>query len=192
MEPNNDKSSSELHLEAQRYQGKAVGILILRLWPKAVKVAYNVLYDKSLTEDIAQEAVSTYHEKYLTPGGEKFDEPVGSPEGLIAKIARGKALNANRKKRAVAVPLEELDLLSSGVTISPPRQDKRLLFLLECEAKLPPNLRSLVKSYYDLGFSLDEIGKDLCISEKMVELRLALVRDLLRKCIQKSMWNETA
>lgn len=167
-----ERSDAELVLEARAGSAEAVRVLFRRHWAATWKAAYAVLGDRSLADDVAQEAfVRTL----------RALDRVDAERPLVAwlrRVAVNRAIDELRRRSALVLTDAELpDAPDSGP--APARNGDLVAAVLA----LPPARRAVVVLHYWLDYTAEEIAEALGIpvgtvgsrlSRSLTELRVAL------------------
>ncbi|WP_379141391.1 sigma-70 family RNA polymerase sigma factor [Paenibacillus sp. sgz500992] len=154
--------------EAQQENWEAFGQLMRHFRGMAYAVAYDMLKDVHLAEDVVQEA---YIEAYLNLG--KLHEPAAFP-GWFKTIVVRQCQRSLRRKRHILLPLDDalhLSEKSPGVAeIAERREGEQLL--QRTVAALSAKLRVPMQLFYYYGYSLQEISDYLGIPVSALKKRL--------------------
>lgn len=166
-----EKSDRELMLAARRGSDSATENLVARHWNRAYRIAFAIIGDAHLAEDVTQEAMVS-----LLGSIGRFD--IGRPlEPWLHRIVSNRALDwardASRREqvgRLVAPPASEAG--------SDPH-------LLEALAALPPDQRAVVVLRHVAGYGTNEIARMLRVRRGTVGSRLRRGLDRLRRELEE-------
>ena len=161
-----ERSDEELLRAAHDGSSEAAGELVARHWDRAHRIAFAILGDAHLAEDVTQEAMLA-----ALAGLDRFD-PRRSFGPWLHRIVSNRALDSARARRRredvhrrVAPPVSE-----GG-------NDPRLA---EALATLPPDRRAVVVLRHVAGYGTNEIAAMLGIRRGTVGSRLRRGLDELR------------
>lgn len=108
-------------------------------------------------------------------------------------IARHRVLEFRRNRFRDRLVLSEqvFDLLLEEALDETERHEARLRQLERCLDELPPASRKLVTAAYAPGASIDELARSAGKKANALYQQLWRLRQLLRKCVEDAMRNET-
>lgn len=141
-----------------------------------------LLPDRAAADDVVQEVFLA-----MTARADAYD--IGRDfKAWAFGFARNKVLEAGRKVRKTARPLEAdvLEILTAAkpdLTLPP----AALAFLAECLGELAPKAREIVEHRYQKGLQPHEISSLIGWSRGSVRVALSRARTVLRKCLQRKL-----
>lgn len=160
-------------------------VLVERYKDAVQNLAYRMLGNATEAEDITQEAfVRAYTQLATYKPAHKFST-------WLLSIASHLAIDQLRRRRFLALPLEDVPLLEWIVdgSISPEnsalqgeQQDEIQKYL----SRLPSKYRAVIVLRYWYDFSYDEIAQALKLTQPLVKARLHRARELLARYIQQN------
>jgi len=108
-------------------------------------------------------------------------------------IARYRVLEFRRNRFRDRLVLNEkvFDLLLKEALDETEEHDARLRHLEHCLEELPPASRRLVCAAYEPGASIDELARSAGKKANALYQQLWRLRQLLRKCVENAMQNDT-
>lgn len=164
-------SDADLMRAAREGSGEAAEALVSRHWDRAYRVAFAILGDAHLAEDVTQEALVAL----LSTLG-RFDtrRPF---EPWLHRIVANRALDCARSRAR----REELPRLVAP-SVSEPASDPALV---EALLKLPEDQRTVVVLRHITGYGISEIARMLGIRRGTVGSRLRRGLDQLRTQLEE-------
>lgn len=157
-------------IERARSGGSALERLIAIVWPEAYRVAFGILRDRGLAEDVAQEACAA-----IARALPKLNDP-GAFNGWSYKIVVNHALAAVRRSPRT----ERLeDLGDRGLWLD----QSDAVDLYNALSALSPVQRATVLLHYYAGLRSREIATATGLPASTVRFHLLLARRALRKAL---------
>ena len=165
------RGDRELLAAVRGGSGEAAGELVARHWDAAQRIAYGILGDAHLAEDVTQEAMVSM----LASVG-RFDLQRRF-EPWLHRIVANRALDwARARSRREALPL----------LVAPPAAEVDPdPALLEALAALPPDQRAVVVLRHVAGYGTNEIARMLGLRRGTVGSRLRRGLDQLRTTLEE-------
>jgi RNA polymerase sigma-70 factor (ECF subfamily) len=164
-------------------------VLVERYKDAVQNLAYRMLGNTTEAEDVTQEAfVRAYTQLATYKPAHKFST-------WLLSIASHLAIDQLRRRRFLALPLEDVPLLEwivdGGVgpeqsALRGERQDEIQSYL----QRLPGKYRAVIVLRYWHDFSYEEIASTLNLTPALVKARLHRARDLLARYMQQDSVNE--
>jgi RNA polymerase sigma factor (sigma-70 family) len=151
-----------------------------RTYPTAFRVAYGVLGERDLAEDVTQEAfASAFRERDRYRGD-------GPPEAWLYRIVVHAAISAARRRRVRVVGVGRI--VAEGVATGPDETGAALdrLAIEDGLRELDPRARSAVVLRYYLDLDYAAIAAILGTSADNVGVILTRSRDRLRRLLEPS------
>lgn len=144
--------------------------LIEAVWPEAFRVAASILRDRSLAEDVAQEACATMARSL------RALKDVRTFSSWFYRIVTNHAMSAARRLRPT-VPIEAAAECGTGFDSSD------ALDLYNALATLPIDQRAAIVLHYYGGLNSSEIAAALGVAAPTVRFRIMLARRALAKAL---------
>lgn len=157
-------------VEAARNDDASLEPLIEAAWPEAYRLAASILRDRSLAEDVAQEACATMARSLHALNDAR------SFASWLYRIVTNHAMNAARKRRAT-VPID------AAVVGNAHFDSTDALDLYNALAALPIDQRAAIVLHYYAGLNSFEIAKALGVAAPTVRFRIMLARRALAKAL---------
>jgi RNA polymerase sigma-70 factor (ECF subfamily) len=164
-------------------------VLVERYKDAVQNLAYRMLGNTTEAEDVTQEAfVRAYTQLATYKPAHKFST-------WLLSIASHLAIDQLRRRRFLALPLEDVPLLEwivdGGVgpeqaALRGERQDEIQSYL----QRLPGKYRAVIVLRYWYDFSYEEIASTLNLTPALVKARLHRARELLARYMQQDSANE--
>ena len=160
-------------VEAARTEQSALERLIGAVWPDAYRLAYGILRDRGLAEDVAQDACAAMA---TTLASLKRPEAFRS---WFCRLVVNAAISMSRRRRDVvqngedpliAASCDSTDALELSIAIR----------------ALSPEQRAIVLLHYFMGFNSREIAEAACIPASTVRFHLMKARAALRRALTDS------
>lgn len=144
--------------------------LIEAVWPEAYRLAASILRDRSLSEDVAQEACATMARSLSSLKDER------TFASWLYRIVANHAVSAARKRRPT-VPIETAAECGTHFDSSD------AIDLYNALATLPVDQRAAIVLHYYGGLNSFEIARALGVSPPTVRFRIMLARRALAKAL---------
>lgn len=157
----------------RRGDREAAARLAEKYWPVAWKAAYSILFDRSLSDDVTQEAL---HRALRSLGSYDDSRPLGP---WISRIAVNRALDELRRERRLA-PYDDVPR-----ALEPDDRGDLHVAVAEAVASLPLEKRLVVVLHYWLDYTVREVAEVLGLPVGTVAARLSRARAELRAHIEK-------
>ena len=157
-------------VEAARRDDASLEPLIDAVWPEAYRLAASILRDRSLAEDVAQEACATMARSLRSL------KDTRSFSTWLYRIVTNRAISTSRKRRST-VPIEAAAECATHFDSSD------ALDLYEALAALPIDQRAAVVLHYYAGLNSFDIAAALGVSPVTVRFRIMLARRALAKAL---------
>jgi len=150
------------------------------VFPVLFKVVYNIIRERTIAEDLCQEAFIRYYNK-------RFPIPnINESRYWLIRVAKNLAFNYRKRKQREVSAVDRIK--QDGPKIQEDSQndlvkEETVALVKEALDKLPVKYRSvlILKEYGELNYK--EIGKILHISENNVKIRVYRARVLLEKVL---------
>ncbi|MBV9707407.1 MAG: sigma-70 family RNA polymerase sigma factor [Chloroflexi bacterium] len=164
-------------------------VMVERYKDAVQNLAYRMLGNTTEAEDVTQEAFVRAYTQLATY------KPVHKFSTWLLSIASHLAIDQLRRRRFLALPLEDVPLLEwivdSGVgpeqsALRGERQDEIQSYL----QRLPDKYRAVIVLRYWYDFSYEEIASTLNLTPPLVKARLHRARELLARYMQQDSVNE--
>ncbi|HZY98194.1 MAG TPA: RNA polymerase sigma factor [Candidatus Baltobacteraceae bacterium] len=157
---------------AARSDDVSLELLIVAVWPEAYRLAASILRDRTLAEDVAQEACATMARSL---DGLK-DVKTFSP--WFYRIVSNYAIGAARRRR----PTVSIDAVSECSTQF---DSSDALDLYDALAALPIDQRAALVLHYYAGLNSFDIAAVLGVAAPTVRFRIMLARRALAKALSQ-------
>ncbi len=148
------------------------------VFPVLFKVVYNIIRNRTIAEDLCQEAFIRYYNKRIPIPS------INESRYWLIRVAKNLAFNYRKRKVREVNAVNKLKL--DGQKFQEDSQnelikEETVVFVKKALDNLPVKYRSvlILKEYGDLNYK--EIGKILHISENNVKIRIFRARVLLEK-----------
>ena len=170
------RNEEELMARVCAGEREAFEALVEAYWPVARRVAYGILGDAGLSEDVAQDCFADLymqHDRY---------QPRFSFQAYVAAIARHKSIDLLRRRGNLR--LSGPDAEEARDDGSPESAYIRELYchtLYAAVENLPERQRRMLKAYALEGASYRQIAAELGITVAQVKVTLHRVRKALRR-----------
>lgn len=182
-EPNKRKrrlgpSDTELARRWQHGDRNAAATAMARYTDLLGAIAYGIVHDVSLAEDVVQE---TYARAARDIGRLRETSKLG---GYLVGIARNVAKDIAKKQRREA-PLDFHDPPAKNDTLLQAKRSELRTHLRKAVAELPEDQRELFNLKYVAGATYRQIAKALGITETAVSQKLWRIRKKLQETLQE-------
>jgi RNA polymerase sigma-70 factor (ECF subfamily) len=144
--------------------------LIEAVWPEAYRLAAAILRDRSLAEDVAQEACATMARSLPAL------KEATTFSSWFYRIVSNRAISAARQRRS-ALPID------SAADCTTHFDSSDALDLYNALATLPVDQRAAIVLHYYGGLNSFEIAKALGVAAPTVRFRIMLARRALAKAL---------
>lgn len=171
------RDTAELVTRAQSGDTEALRQLLEGVWPDAYRIAWSVVRDASLAEDVAQEACSHV---LRSIGSLRHVETF--PVWFYRIVAREAQVQSRRRGRDG--PLDT-GVIEAAHSQEPGRVEDRI-DLGAALAGLAPGYRLPLVLHYYRGLSSAEIGRAMGLPAATVRFRMARARRVLRRLLKGS------
>lgn len=148
------------------------------VFPVLFKVVYNIIRDRTIAEDLCQEAFIRYYNKRIPLPN------INESRYWLIRVAKNLAFNYRKRKNREVNAVEKLK--QESIHIQSDSQidlvkEETAVIVKEALDNLPVKYRSvlILKEYGELNYK--EIAKILHISENNVKIRIYRARALLEK-----------
>ncbi|MFC1760689.1 RNA polymerase sigma factor [Planctomycetota bacterium] len=172
------KKENELVRAAQAGCVESLGVLYERYYESMAWLAYSVVFDRDLAQDVAQETFTVVCRTITTL---KKPQHFG---GWLSRICRHRAIDTLRRQRGNTVPLPE-DMQACETQEGENGQAVRLAI-----AALPQMYREIVVLHYFHHRSYEQIENTLGISLHTVKGRLFRARKQLAQILKNNGYHE--
>ncbi len=168
----NQRTEKEIVEAAQRGDTESLGLLYERYFKAMAWLAYSVVLDRDLAQDIAQDTFAQVCRKLgKLRRPERF-------AGWLARICRNLAVDALRQNRANIVSLDESN------EPAPPGHEDNGQAVHEAIGRLPQMYREIVILFYFHNMSYEDIQGVLGISLHTVKGRLCRARKQIGRILK--------
>lgn len=157
-------------VEAACRDDDALERLIEAVWPEAFRLAASIVRDRTLAEDVAQEACATMARSLRELKGAK------TFSSWLYRIVTNHAITAVRKRRPT-VPID------AAVACGTHFDSSETLDLYNALATLPIDQRAAIVLHYYGGLNSFEIARALGVAAPTVRFRIMLARRALAKAL---------
>ncbi|SDM33939.1 RNA polymerase sigma-70 factor, ECF subfamily [Catalinimonas alkaloidigena] len=148
--------------------------LFLAHWQQCFALAYRLLQDQQMAEDLVQEI-------FMDLWHRRRELSLQNPEAFLIRMIKNKAFTALSRTRLHERNLEILEKLARHPSPEEQYVAQELEELLhETVQELPPRCREVYQLKREEGLSTREIAERLCISDRTVEQHLYQANKLLR------------
>jgi len=151
------------------------------VFPVLFKVVYNIIRERTIAEDLCQEAFIRYYNKRIPLSN------INQSRYWLIRVAKNLAFNYRKRKQREVGAVDRIK--QDGPKIQEDSQndlvkEETVALVKEALDKLPVKYRSvlILKEYGELNYK--EIGKILHISENNVKIRVYRARVLLEKILK--------
>ena len=163
-----------------KQQRAAQGKVYKTLLPYLRAVAYRYLKDTSYVKDVLQESFIKIFRRL-----DKYDASNGTLKQWTARIVINTSLNYN--ERIIGLPKEELKMFKLDIHHAPlaiqKLSNEHLLYILK---QMPDKYFKVFNLHVIDGYSHQEIGSILNISQELSRQRLSRARNWLKKIFHKN------
>jgi len=154
-----------------------------QVFPVLIRIAFHITGDKTISEDLCQEAFIKYHQRMIP-----FPD-VDQAKYWLIRVVKNLALNfekrKNRERKAYTRVLQTSDRHEPSGEVEA-LKNETLVMVQQALRKLPYKLRSVLvlREYGQLNYK--EIAGILGISEGNVKVRIFRARDMLGRIIKEN------
>lgn len=170
----NDRTDTELVLDFQSGNKKAMAELVKRWHLIFCQKAYWIVKDASLSKDIAQDSWQTIIDKLYT-----LHKP-SSFKSWALRIVYTKSVDAFRQQQINRIKEDEYQKEVTRVVDDDDDHTELKSHLLKSIKSLPEHQQMVLRLFYTEGYSLNEISKLLNISVGTTKSRLFHAREKLK------------
>lgn len=172
-----DRSDAILVRRWQHGDSRAAACLVDKYAAALGAVAYGILSDASLAEDVVQETFARATKQLHTLDGV---EKLG---GWLMTIARNVAVDMHRKRRREAPYMDDVRIAKTQPAQEAARAELRE-GLRKAVSSLPEDQRDLYAMKYVAGLSYQEMGDALGMTSGAVGQKLCRIRQKLRRKLE--------
>ncbi len=157
-------------IDASRSDDASLERLIEAVWPEAYRLAASILHDRTLAEDVAQEACATMARSL------RALKDVRTFSSWLYRIVTNQAISAARKRRPT-IPIDAASECSTQFDSSDS------IDLYNALAALPVDQRAALVLHYYGGLNSFEIAEAIGVAAPTVRFRIMLGRRALAKAL---------